>query len=382
MKNLYTKNEFLNLREDEMINEGLFDFFGKIIKNIAAYARNIKGTKEIDNILNMYVVEIEKGFTNAGINLKLNQQAEEQGKNAEGQDKNTNITEPSQGKNTNISKPNTDTDVSSSYSYKSKYKLNEEQQGEVNAGAKVGTEQKGNQQQQADSVKSTAKMLKIKANNIEQIYNKYKNIMSKKMQVILDKLGGAVKNPKLSKYIEIKKDELDIKFLTAKMKEYQKDKQTLTLAKKLENDINIRNKNINNEVKSLPNTTVAEIKVKGKKFKLGVPYRYNDEGTIRTIEISKSSDKPDYVEAFYTHGDNAGNKQNFQISNIDVNFKPEQDGKYIYFSETNKEKITVQVRKVNNDGWAEVVNVENADKGAPFKVRFGALMNKKEESNK
>ena len=371
MKNLYTKNEFLNLREDEMINEGLFDFFGKIIKNIATYAKNIKGTKEIDNILNMYVVEIEKGFTNAGINLKLNQQAEEQGKNAEGQDKNT-----------NISKPNTDTDVSSSYSYKSKYKLNEEQQGEVNVSVNAGTEQKGDQQQQSDSVKSTAKMLKIKANNIEQIYNKYKNIMSKKMQVILDKLGGAVKNPKLSKYIEIKKDELDIKFLTAKMKEYQKDKQTLALAKKLENDINIRNKNINNEVKSLPNTTVAEIKVKGKKFKLGVPYRYNDEGTIRTIEISKSSDKPDYVEAIYTHGDNAGNKQNFQISNIDVNFKPEQDGKYIYFSETNKEKITVQVRKVSNNGWAEVVNVENTDKGTPFKVRFGALMNKKDETNK
>lgn len=56
MKNLYTKNEFLNLRnEGEMINEG---FIGKVFKSlfqsVVKLAKNIKGSGEINKVYNKY----------------------------------------------------------------------------------------------------------------------------------------------------------------------------------------------------------------------------------------------------------------------------------------------------------------------------------------
>ena len=68
MKNLYSKNEFLNLQKDgEMINEG---FIGKMFKGLYAsivkYSKNVKGSKEIDKVYVNYQKEVDKAFAKFG----------------------------------------------------------------------------------------------------------------------------------------------------------------------------------------------------------------------------------------------------------------------------------------------------------------------------
>ena len=61
MKNLYTKNEFLTIVDDyDMINEGFFDFIGKMFNKARNYINKVKGGKEIDLIYKKYVALIER----------------------------------------------------------------------------------------------------------------------------------------------------------------------------------------------------------------------------------------------------------------------------------------------------------------------------------
>jgi len=63
MKNLYTKNEFLNLKQDDMINEG---FIGKMFKSlwqgVVKLSKKIKGTKAIDQIYDKYKNLLDQAY--------------------------------------------------------------------------------------------------------------------------------------------------------------------------------------------------------------------------------------------------------------------------------------------------------------------------------
>ena len=63
MKNLYTKNEFLNLQKYEMLNEG---FLGSIFKglwsSVVKLSKSIKGSKEINSVYDKYKGEIDATF--------------------------------------------------------------------------------------------------------------------------------------------------------------------------------------------------------------------------------------------------------------------------------------------------------------------------------
>ena len=63
MKNLYSKNEFLNLRQDELLNEGLI---GKMFKSLwnstVKLANKIKGSKEINVVYDKYKKLVDSTF--------------------------------------------------------------------------------------------------------------------------------------------------------------------------------------------------------------------------------------------------------------------------------------------------------------------------------
>ena len=63
MKNLYTKNEFLNLQKNEKLNEG---FLGSIFKglwsSVVKLSKSIKGSKEINTVYDKYKGEIDAAF--------------------------------------------------------------------------------------------------------------------------------------------------------------------------------------------------------------------------------------------------------------------------------------------------------------------------------
>jgi hypothetical protein len=63
MKNLYTKNEFLNLQKDEKLNEGfLGSIFKGLWKGVVKIAKNIKGSDEINKVYDKYKGEIDSAF--------------------------------------------------------------------------------------------------------------------------------------------------------------------------------------------------------------------------------------------------------------------------------------------------------------------------------
>lgn len=63
MKNLYSKNEFLNLRQDELLNEGLISkMFKSLWNNTIKLANKIKGSKEINAVYDKYKKLIDSTF--------------------------------------------------------------------------------------------------------------------------------------------------------------------------------------------------------------------------------------------------------------------------------------------------------------------------------
>jgi len=65
MKNLYSKNEFMILREEgDMINEGIGGFFKKMWQGVMKLANKIKGSGEINKTYDKYEAEINKTFSN------------------------------------------------------------------------------------------------------------------------------------------------------------------------------------------------------------------------------------------------------------------------------------------------------------------------------
>ena len=94
MKNLYSREEFKNLHESEMTNEGLFQFLGKMFNKAKTYIKKIKGAQEIEDIYNKYIKIIDDEFKKkAQVDLGLTseeqlnaQKAKETGKPVEQQE--------------------------------------------------------------------------------------------------------------------------------------------------------------------------------------------------------------------------------------------------------------------------------------------------------
>ena len=82
MKNLYSKNEFIKLLEqnksnDNELNEGLFQFLNNMYNKISTYAKKIKGGQKIEDIFNKYIKIIDDEFKKK-VNVDLGLSAEEQ----------------------------------------------------------------------------------------------------------------------------------------------------------------------------------------------------------------------------------------------------------------------------------------------------------------
>lgn len=83
----------------------------------------------------------------------------------------------------------------------------------------TGAEQPTTPPTAADPAKAkvaTENLKKIKV-KLEQIIKKYKEMAIKEMDTVLEKMGGASKNPQLKLIIQSKKDEFDIAFMKAEL---------------------------------------------------------------------------------------------------------------------------------------------------------------------
>ena len=88
MKNLYSKNEFLKVREDLMLNEGLiskiqlnegfFGFMGKMLGKIKNQISKTKGGKEVEAIYQKYIKIINDQIKKkTGVGLELGTQGQD-----------------------------------------------------------------------------------------------------------------------------------------------------------------------------------------------------------------------------------------------------------------------------------------------------------------
>jgi hypothetical protein len=347
MKNLYTKSEFLNLNKYENLNEGIFQFIGKMFNKAKSYINKIKGGKEVDKIFNDHLKLIDEEIKKK-IGVSLNLSAEEQLVKKESMNL---ITEQD---NAPTVDDNTEDGNNNS---------NAQSNGDSNA-----------QSSDDSNLKLTAKTLREKQKLIEEIINNHKNTALRLMDQVLQKMGGAENNPKLKVIIDNKKDEFRLKFLNAQIAALDKGGDKVS-ANKLASERNNLAKSLEARW-NLDNVQYAEVEVDGNKFKIGVPYRYKTEGGIKTIKISKKSELPGKVFAAYV-SDKFGltTPQNFDASNIDlgtdpkVGFIPENGKEYRYFSTNNNKIIKVKVINPNVNGMTEVQVGDNK-----FKVNPGALI--------
>lgn len=90
---------------------------------------------------------------------------------------------------------------------------------DFNLVAATGTEPETPAPATPDAAKAkvaTENLKKIKV-KLEQIIKKYKEMASKEMDAVLEKMGGGAKNPQLKIIIQSKKDEFDIAFMKAEL---------------------------------------------------------------------------------------------------------------------------------------------------------------------
>lgn len=346
MKNLYTKNEFLAFRNEEVINEGFFNFIGKMFNKAKSYINKIKGGKEIEAIYQKYIKIIEQEFKKkAQVDLHLG--AEEQ------------ITSKQQPAN----QPEKQQPATAKESLNI---LNEEQA--VVQAPEVKTNEPENKENQSN-VKMTGNTLKKKKAALENILKLYQDKALKEMQAILTKMGGQEKNPKLAIIIDNKKDQFRLDFLNAEIKSLEQGGDKTT-ANQLATERNKLAKSLDARW-NLEKVENVEIDVDGNKFKTNLPYRYKTADGIKIIKISKKSENEGEVVASYVSTEMGKTEpQNFKIANIEKDWKPVNGKKYNYYSKDKQEIIQVETQsEIDDKGLVEVKVGENK-----FKVNAGALM--------
>jgi len=369
MKNLYTKNEFLTrLTDDEMINEGLFNFLGKMYNKAKGYINKIKGGKEIQKIYDEYLKLIQQEFKKrAHVNLQLS--AEEKLSPAKPAD-----TEVKKDEKTPKGVANPAIENSS---YDNSDILNEAAPGEVDD---VNTDQeainKAEDKKLASTeknvnIKLTGKALSAKKKVLDEILKLYQTKALKQMNNVLLRMGGKEKNPKLAIIIDNKKDEFLLAFYNAQIKALEQGGDKVA-ANKLSVERNKLAKSLDARW-NLDKEQTANLEINGQTYKTGTPYRYNKDGEIKTIQLLKTSKNPAQVVAAYTYGETKGQEQLFKVDNIEKDFTPVKGDVYKYFSTNKNAPINVTIKDVLNDGY-----VMAQGKGEPFKINVGALLGKVE----
>jgi len=215
MKNLYSKNEFVNLRsEEQLINEGLFNMIGKLFSKITNYIKKIKGGQEVENIYNKYLAKIDEDIKKK-TQVDLSLTAEEQLKNQSTKNNVNPVT-------------TTTTTVSTNESVRVhiKNKLNEADvinsiKNAANTVKDTIAPDSDTEKTEAETnVKMTIQALKDKGKLMQQIIDTNAEIAKNEMNRVLTKYGGSAKNPKLAIIIANKIDQFKLAFLNAKIKIY------------------------------------------------------------------------------------------------------------------------------------------------------------------
>jgi hypothetical protein len=394
MRNLYTKSEFLN--KQEVLNEGLFQFLGKMFNKVKTQINKVKGGNLVEEIYQKYLKIINSEFEKqAGVVLHLGaeeqlnpQQGQQQQQQVQGQQKPEHPDQRQQQQQTAQKQPEKQ---NAGYSFYDVDMLNEavgdstdsapikQQQQEQGVGEQKPPtgEQKPEKEKPADAnTKMSVATLKQKQQALQKILDLYQGKALKEMDLVLQKMGGAEKNPKLKIVIDNKKDQFKLDYLNAEIKFLEKsgDKGTANkiavernkLAKSLDTRWNL----------NVPagTETQAEIDINGKKIKLNTPYQYNAGGVSKTIMITGKSNDPQKVKAKFVSNDpKFGGKtieQEFRGNLIKTDFKPIK-GTYKYFSTKRNAIIDVTVENDTIDKLGRIkVKTENGN----ILVPSGALM--------
>lgn len=379
MKNLYSKNEFLTrITDDEMINEGLFNFLGKMYNKAKGYINKIKGGKEIQKIYDEYLLLIQTEFKKrAQVNLQLT--AEKQlspNKSVESETKPAEEKKPEVKTKKGVGDPT----LTDNYSYDNLDNLNEAAPGEVVD--EVDTDQEAIKKEQDKklakdeknvNVKLTAKGLAAKKKVLDEILKLYQTKALRQMNNVLLRMGGKEKNPKLAIIIDNKKDEFLLAFYNAQIKALEQGGDKVA-ANKLSAERNKLAKNLDARW-NLDSEKSTNLEINGQTYKTGTPYRYNKDGEIKTIQLLKTSKNPSQVVAAYTYGETKGQEQLFKVDNIEKDFNPVKDETYQYFSTNKNAPINVKLLEDPIDGMVRVQG-----KGEPFKINIGALLGKVEKT--
>lgn len=366
-------NEFINY--NEQLNEGLFGWINNMFKKATEQYRKIKGGKEIKQIHDEYMNIIEDEIKKqADVNLELS--GEEQSTKSIEKEK----VKPIQTSENVFTKYtdfiNEEVDVKDP-APKVQPTVKAQPEGEPTKAQPEGEEKSTVKSQPEGEVKSvnntmTAETLKKKSQLIQKIIDINVNKALKKMDQVLQKQGGAEKNPQLKNLIDLQKDEFQLSYLNAQIKFLEKsgDKNAINIVSAQRNKLA---KELDSKFNTLGTTTDVVIETESGKFNVGSSYRYKTPDGIKTIKIIKKSDKPDQIIASYV-SDKFGktDEQSFKLSNIETDFKPEKDSTYKYFSKTNNDLIDVVViGDPDNKGMVKVKSGENE-----FNINVGALGSK------
>ena len=329
-------DQFITNKNNQQINEGFFDVFKKLVGKITGYFNKIKGGKEVKVIYDKYITLINNEFKKQA-NVDLNIGAEQIKKESIVYDYKSFINEE-------LEQKTDDTDVSNLLG--------------GTTGTTSGT---------TTDNKMTVDTLKKKTAILDKIIALYVDKAMKEMSAVLQKYGGAEKNPKLKVIIDNQKDQFTLDYLEAKILYLEKaGDKTIINQMKVERDK--LSKDLNNRWNSFDEA--GNVK-EGGQLLVGVYYRYNTDEGIKTIKMVKQSPNNGKIIATYVFKDDGQIKdQDFDTKNIDTVFVPVTGTTYNYYSETNKGIVKVKIDKY--DPLTKQVDV-TSEKGNKFKAHVGAL---------
>jgi hypothetical protein len=210
---------------------------------------------------------------------------------------------------------------------------------------------------------------------IQKIIDIQKKNAKKEMTKVLQKYGGAEKNPDLKELIDARIDEFDLALLNAQM-DYLNQAGDKEAIKKVTANRDKKQKEIQASYAKIGTDATKEIKVGDKTMMLGKKYRYKTANGVKTIVIKGEAEGEEgKIKAAYTFGDTKDQEQLFTAANIDTEFKPVKGNKYGYFSQNNDKVIEVTVTAdPDANGMVAVKTGKNE-----FNVEVGSLLDKEEE---
>lgn len=231
--------------------------------------------------------------------------------------------------------------------------------------------------QNPDDAKKQFNTMKSKMVKIEQIVN---NVI-KKAELKVDALiEQAPEKEKAGFRLEKEIMMLDIKTVVLRKQleiaEKAGDKGAVkNFAEKLKANYTETDKKIGQATSGNADKEKSEIDVDGQKFYTNTKYRYKGaDGEIKTIKVTAKSDKKGTIKAQFVSEDFGKlDEQDFQIKNIEKDFKPEKDKVYKYYSSKSNAIVNVKVLSDPNQDNIVKVKIDGTD-GKEFEVMSGGLI--------